>query len=115
MVAILVSRSSDFLKYLDYKNTGEKSKNPDTKVCDRCFVLKPIENFDINQTDAKGRKTRRPSCIDCREIIDGIKLSGEERKKLEAKSPMGKISKCPICAGLNEPPKIPILIFFLCH
>ena len=87
----------NFLKYLDYKNTGEKSKNPDTKVCDRCFVLKPIENFDINQTDAKGRKTRRPSCIDCREIIDGIQLSGEERKKLEAKSPIGKISKCPIC------------------
>ena len=86
-----------YLKYFDYKNTGEKSKNPHVKVCDRCFMLKSIENFAINQTDAKGRKTRRPSCIDCRLIIDGISLNNEERKKLKEKSPIGKISKCPIC------------------
>ena len=44
----------------DIKKTG---KPFEYKVCNVCHILKKdIEDFDINQTDAQGRKTTRPSC-----------------------------------------------------
>lgn len=55
-----------------------------------------IEEFDINQTDAKGRKTTRPTCKECRVAIDGTPLKLKEKKRLEAVKPKG-IFTCPIC------------------
>ena len=52
--------------------------------------------FDINQTDAKGRKTTRPSCKVCRVDIDGVPLKPSEKKRLDAISPKD-IFTCPIC------------------
>ncbi|MDP2682395.1 MAG: hypothetical protein Q8P28_06270 [Deltaproteobacteria bacterium] len=38
--------------YLDIKKTGKPYKK---KICNRCHLLKnDVEEFDINQTDAKG-------------------------------------------------------------
>jgi len=67
------------------------------KICNVCHVLKEdLVDFEINQTDAKGRKTTRPSCRDCRKQIDGVALKGAEKKKLDAIRPQ-HFFICPIC------------------
>ena len=48
------------ISVLDVKSTGK----PHTfKICNVCHILKEdFTDFEVNQTDAKGRKTTRPSC-----------------------------------------------------
>ncbi|NJL59478.1 MAG: Hpy99I family type II restriction endonuclease, partial [Desulfobacteraceae bacterium] len=79
--------------YLDIEKTGKPYKK---KICNRCHLLKDMEDFDINQTDAKGRKTTRPTCKECRVAIDGEPLKPDEKRRLEAIKPKG-IFTCPIC------------------
>ena len=52
---------------INIKNTGKGFEN---KICNICHILKPTNAFDVNQTDAKGNKTTRPSCKECRKDID---------------------------------------------
>ena len=85
---------SNHVAYLDIKKTGKPYKK---KICNRCHLLKnDMEEFDINQTDAKGRKTTRPTCKECRVGIDGKHLRPEEKKRLAAIKPKD-IFTCPIC------------------
>ena len=83
------------LEELNIEHTG---KGYDNKICNICHILKRTEEFAINQTDAKGRKTTRPSCKECRKKIDGVKLTAEERKRMDKLKPeQGSIFECPIC------------------
>ncbi|GHR65782.1 hypothetical protein VN1269_11010 [Helicobacter pylori] len=50
------------LEAIDIYKTG---KGYDKKICNICHILKNTDGFEINQTDAKGRKTTRPSCREC--------------------------------------------------
>lgn len=84
---------SDKLETIDVKRTG---KGYEKKICNICHVLKEANEFDINQTDAKGRKTTRPSCKSCRVYIDGHRLRTKERKRLDAAAPR-HVFTCPIC------------------
>jgi len=88
-----VNTDSNHVTYLDIKKTGKPYK---TKICNICHLLKSMKEFDINQTDAKGRKTTRPSCKDCRVAIDGKPLNPTENKRLNSITPKG-IFVCPIC------------------
>jgi len=89
-----VETDSDHVAYLDIEKTGKPYKK---KICNICHLLKnDIEEFDINQTDAKGRKTTRPTCKECRVAIDGEPLSTEEKRRLAAIKPKD-IFTCPIC------------------
>ncbi len=73
------------LEFVDVKKTGKPHPK---KICNVCHILKTdFEDFDINQTDAAGRKTTRPSCKDCRATIDGIDLLPEEKAKHDANKP----------------------------
>ncbi len=63
--------------------------------CMSCFE-KDYVDFEINQTDAKGRKTTRPSCKSCRVKINGVQLKSEEKKKLDRIKPT-HFFICPIC------------------
>lgn len=81
------------LAYLDIKKTGKPYV---IKICNICHILKNMSEFDINQTDAQGRKTTRPSCRICRKDIDGVRLKPSEKKKLDAIKPKD-IFTCPIC------------------
>jgi len=57
------------IAFLDITKTGKPHKY---KICNICHILKEdYKDFDINQTDAKGRKTTRPTCTKCRKAIDG--------------------------------------------
>ncbi len=83
------------LEVIDTDLTG---KGYDRKICNICHILKLTEEFDVNQTDAKGRKTTRPSCKECRKNIDGVKLTTTEKKEMDKIKPeKGSIFECPIC------------------
>lgn len=88
-----VKTDGNHVAYLDVKKTG---KPYEKKICNMCHLLKDMREFDINQTDAKGRKTTRPSCKICRVAIDGKHLLNVEDKKLEAMKPKD-VFTCPIC------------------
>lgn len=66
------------LESIDIYKTG---KGFDCKICNICHILKDTGSFEINQTDAKGNKTTRPSCRECRKHIDGVKLSNNEKSE----------------------------------
>ncbi len=85
-----------YLENIDVFKTG---KGYDVKICNRCFVLKSTEDFDVNQTDAKGRKTTRPSCRECRLDIDKRLLTISEINafKKAHRPSTGALFKCPIC------------------
>ena len=83
---------------LETINPEHTGKGYDNKICNICHILKPTEEFDVNQTDAKGRKTTRPSCRDCRKDIDGVKLMAKEKKKMDKLKPeKDSVFECPIC------------------
>jgi transcription elongation factor Elf1 len=90
----LVITSINDVNFLDVTKTG---KPYPFKICNICYILKKdFEDFGINQTDAKGRKTTRPSCRECRKQIDGDKFPISEKKRLAAIKPK-YIFECPIC------------------
>ena len=86
--------NSKDVSYLDVKKTG---KPYEMKICNICHILKKdMVDFDVNQTDAKGRKTTRPSCKVCRVAIDGDRFIASEKKRMDATKPKD-IFTCPIC------------------
>jgi len=88
------------IKFLDVTQTGKPHKY---KICNVCHILKEdYKDFDINQTDAQGRKTTRPTCTECRKAIDGIALKLPEKKRMNEIKPE-KFFICPIC----KKPSIP--------
>lgn len=86
--------SDEDITFLDIEKTGKPHK---FKVCNVCHILKEdYVDFEINQTDAQGRKTTRPSCRNCRVGIDGVKLLSAEKKRMMKVKP-NKFFVCPIC------------------
>ncbi len=83
------------LSVIDIEKTG---KGHEKKICNICHILKMSDDFDVNQTDAKGRKTTRPSCKECRKNIDGVKLSTKEKNRMDKiKPPKNSVFVCPVC------------------
>lgn len=88
------------IEFLDVTTTGKPHKY---KICNICHILKEdYKDFDINQTDALGRKTTRPTCTECRRTIDGTALRISEKKRLESKKPE-LFFICPICKKASIP------------
>lgn len=82
------------ISFVDLKKTGKPHK---FKVCNVCHVLKDYYlDFEVNQTDAKGIKTTRPSCRECRKNIDGVSLITSEKRRLDKIKPEYYFV-CPIC------------------
>lgn len=82
------------LTLLDVTKTG---KPHEMKICNVCHILKKdFVDFEVNQTDALGRKTTRPSCRNCRIDIDGVKLLNSEKRRMLINKP-NKFFVCPIC------------------
>lgn len=88
------------VEFLDVTQTGKPHKY---KICNVCHILKEdYKDFDINQTDAQGRKTTRPTCIECRKTIDGIPLKTSEKNRMLAERP-SIFFVCPICKKASIP------------
>lgn len=91
---IEINVSESIVTFLDITKTGKPHKY---KICNICHILKEdFVDFEINQTDAQGRKTTRPSCRICRSGIDGVTLLSREKKRMLASKPT-KFFVCPIC------------------
>ena len=91
----VIIASFDLLDVIDVDQTGEEYL---IKICNVCHILKPKMEFSVNQTNASGRPTTRPSCKDCRKEIDGKKMSAAETRKMNAFRPPDKtVFVCPIC------------------
>ena len=91
---------TNILALVDVSQTG---KPYEFKICNICHVLKKdIEEFDINQTDAKGRKTTRPSCKSCRTEIDGVPMKISEKRRLDKIKPKFFFI-CPLCQKASIP------------
>ena len=89
-----IETDDNHVKSLNVKKTGKPYAK---KICNICHLLKnDAKEFDINQTDAKGRKTTRPSCTACRVAIDGKAMDIAEGRRLDAMTPEG-VFTCPIC------------------
>ena len=92
----------DKIQFLDIAQTGKPFKY---KICNVCHILKEdFVDFEVNQTDAKGRKTTRPSCRSCREKIDGLPLLPAEKKRMKEIKPK-RLFECPICGKSSIPNK----------
>jgi len=89
-----ITSNKNELEYLDLTKTG---KPYEKKICNVCHLLKDrLGEFAINQTDAQGRKTTRPSCNMCRINIDGDKFLPSEKKRMDSIKPKN-IFICPLC------------------
>ena len=85
----------DSISVIDVEKTGDEYRK---KICNVCDIFKPTEEFSRNQNQAGGRSIRRPSCQNCRKVIDGKKLTASERKRMNEKRPPNKtVFVCPIC------------------
>lgn len=85
----------DSIKVIDVEKTGDLFPY---KICNVCHIHKPVDEFPKNQVQSGGRIIRRPSCYDCRKVIDGKKLTASERRRMNAKRPENKaVFICPIC------------------
>ena len=90
------------IKFLDVTKTGKPHKY---KICNICHILKEdFMDFVINQTDASGKKTTRPTCTECRKTIDGVPLKASEQKRMNRIKPK-KFLICPVC----KKPSIPFI------
>ena len=91
----VVIASFESLSVINVDNTGDLF--PD-KICNICHLLKPVDEFPKNQVQTGDRIIRRPSCLECRKVIDGKKLTASERRRMNAKRPENKaVFICPIC------------------
>lgn len=73
------------------------------KVCNVCHRYLDIELFQKNQNQKDNRPIRRPSCRECRKIIDGKALKSSEHAKWEPSKPYMRLFECPICHKTTIP------------
>ncbi len=73
------------------------------KVCNVCHRLLDTEAFAKNQNGKGDRPIRRPSCEDCRKIIDGVNTNQKERTEWEKNKPELEFFSCPICHKTTIP------------
>ena len=90
----------DMIRFFDPLQTGD---NYDYKVCNRCNRLLPVDNFPKNQNGKNNRTVRRPSCRECRTMIDGVGVSVTQKRQWESSKPNMEIWKCPICGKKTIP------------
>jgi hypothetical protein len=64
---------------IDVTKTGDKFES---KICNVCHCLKPVEKFDRNQNNKHGI-VRRPSCQRCRTSIDKRAPKSKQAKQME--------------------------------
>ena len=86
--------------FFDPNKTGDAYSK---KVCNVCCKLLDTSMFSKNQNGKNNRSIRRPSCDNCRKIIDGVSLSISEKKKWYKIKPQMEIFECPICKKKTIP------------
>lgn len=75
----------------------------DKKVCNICNRLLETSNFQKNQNGKNNRSVRRPSCNDCRKIIDGADMPSNIKREWNKIKPNFIVWECPICKKRTIP------------
>ncbi len=90
-----VTISPNDYKKFDVNKIGD---NYSKKICNICHKLLSTEMFARNQNNVS-RSVRRPSCQDCRKVIEGKSPTLKEQKQWITKSPKPEQEpfECPIC------------------
>lgn len=88
------------VRYFDPQKTGDQYSH---KVCNRCNRLLPTNMFRRNQNGINNRVVRRPSCNDCRELIDGKDMPPAVKSSWTKNKPNMIIWECPICKKRTIP------------
>ncbi len=88
------------VEYFNPETTGDQYSH---KVCNRCNRLLPTTMFSRNQNGINNRIVRRPSCIDCRDLIDGKDIPASAKAKWNKNKPNMIIWQCPICKKRTIP------------
>ena len=73
------------------------------KVCNVCQRYLSTTLFEYNQNARDNRRVRRPSCRECRIIINGVGANLAERVRWERTRPTLVPFKCPICGKVTIP------------
>jgi hypothetical protein len=95
-----VMLTHDMFDIFDVTKTGDNFPN---KVCNICHRLLPTPNFSRNQNGINNRIIRRPSCDECRVILDGVSAPAAEKRKWEITRPELEPFRCPICKKTTIP------------
>ena len=78
------------------RRTGDGFEN---KICNVCHKLLPTAtNFARNQNGVNNRPVRRPSCHECRAILEGEDMVPIDRREWERTKPHNTPFECPICS-----------------
>ncbi len=88
------------ITYFDPLKTGDQFSK---KVCNVCHRLLDVNLFQKNQNGKNNRTVRRPSCNECRCIIDGKDMTNAEKKEMKEIEPNLEIWTCPICKKTTIP------------
>ncbi|MBR7133885.1 MAG: Hpy99I family type II restriction endonuclease [Clostridia bacterium] len=89
-----------WVSFFDPEKTGDQFSK---KVCNVCNRLLDVEQFQKNQNGKNNRVVRRPSCKECREIIDGVDMTAADKRRMEQIKPHMEIWTCPICKKTTIP------------
>ena len=82
---------------------GDFGDLKDNKICNVCHRILPATHFDKNQNGKDNRPVRRPSCKDCRKVIDGENMSSADKRKWALSKPHLSEFTCPICKKTTIP------------
>lgn len=97
---ITVELDNTRFEYFDPLKTGDQYEK---KVCNVCNRLLDVDMFEKNQNGKNNRTVRRPSCRDCRDVIDGVGMSPKEKRQMDKIKPHMEIWTCPICKKTTVP------------
>lgn len=91
---VTIDISKNQIEHFNPLETGDLFSK---KVCNVCHRLLDTNMFSKNQLQKNDRPIRRPSCIDCRKIIDGVNANNKEKVKWNKEKPHLIPFECPIC------------------
>ena len=90
-----VDLKNNEFKQFEVKKTGDAFKS---KICNVCHkLLETTTYFKRNQNGINNRIVRRPSCKDCRKLMDGKEADYRIVREWLKKKPEIEPFECPIC------------------
>lgn len=101
-----VNQNKDILidkSLIEEFNPSQTGDQYEKKVCNICNRLLETFNFQKNQNGKNNRSVRRPSCNDCRKIIDGADMPSHLKREWNKIKPHMIIWECPICKKRTIP------------
>lgn len=82
------------LEVFDVKKTGDGFPK---KICNICHRLLNTSEFAKNQNGINNRSVRRPSCGECRKLLEGVSPTLQAKREWLKKKPNNIPFECPVC------------------